>query len=223
MKKQLAGGFYLVALISAQALPDFDPFADATAGGGTAYTAGAPLSGNNQNVTNDWQLVNSSATGTNPQPVIVSGSLSYPDLLTSSTGNSISNTPPAAGTGGSARLNLRVSTAPPLAFYSFILKVTDLTAVPTANANNFIAGFSDTTGTQTGSLQRSGGRLVIKQSGGGYVLGVGRGTTTAEYAYDTNVRNAGGDPVHGVVSYERSGTNTYVNLWVNPVAARSEE
>jgi hypothetical protein len=218
MKKQIAGMCYLLALVSASALPDFDPFADATAGGGTAYTVGSPLSGNNQNVTNDWQLVDSNVTGTNPQPVIIAGNLSYPDLLVTSTGNSISNTPPAAGTGGSARLNLRVATAPPLALYSFILKVTDLTAVPSTNANNFIAGFSDTTGTQTGSLQRSGGRLVIKQSGGGYVLGVGRGSTTSEYAYDGTVRNLG-DVVYIVVSYEHSGVNTYVNLWVNPAAA----
>src|SRR6476659_10159333 len=122
MKKQIAGMCYLLALTSASALPNFDPFADATAGGGTAYTVGGALSGNNQNVTNDWQLVNSNVTGTNPQPVIVSGNLSYPDLLVTSTGNSISNAPPAAGAGGSARLNLRIATPPPLAFYSFILK-----------------------------------------------------------------------------------------------------
>ena len=93
MKKRIAGMCYLLAFTSASALPDCDPFADATVGGGTAYTVGGPLSGNNQNVTNDWQLVNTNATGTNPQPVIVSGNLIYPDLVVSSTGNSISRKP----------------------------------------------------------------------------------------------------------------------------------
>ena len=218
MKTQIAGVLLLFTLNSGVALPIFDPFADATAGGGTAYTVGSPLSGNNQNVTNDWQLVNSNVVGTNPQPVIVAGNLSYPDLLVTSTGNSISNTPPAAGTGGSARLNLRVSTAPSLAFYSFILKVTDLSAVPTSNTANFIAGFSDATAAQATALQRAGGRLVVKQSGGGYVLGIGKGSITAEYTYDTTERNVG-DVVYVVVSYERAGGQTNVNLWVNPPAA----
>ena len=218
MKTQVTGFFVLFTCNAVLALPNFDPFADATAGGGTAYAVGSPLSGNNQNGTNDWQLVNSNVVGTNPQPMIVAGNLTYPDLLVTSTGNSISNTPPAAGTGGSARLDLRLSAAPSLAFYSFILKVTDLTAVPSANANNFIAGFSDTSGAQAGNLQRAGGRLVIKQSGGGYVLGIGKGTATAEYAYDTNAYSVGA-VVYVVVSYERAGGQTNVNLWVNPAAA----
>jgi hypothetical protein len=217
MKKLLSASLLIISISGLTALPNYDPFADATAGGGTAYTVGNPLSGNNQNVTNDWQLVNSNVVGTNPQPMIVTGNLVYPDLAPNSTGNSVSLSPPAAGSGGSARLNLR-TTAPSLAYYSFILRVTDLTAVPTVNTANFIAAFSDTTGTQTGTLQRSGGKLVVKQSGGGYVLGIGKGTSTGDYAYDGTVRNIG-DVVYVVVAYERTGGQTNVNLWVNPPAA----
>lgn len=218
MKRNLVAFLVLLALPSALALPNFDPFADATAGGGTSYTVDMPLAGNNQFVTNDWQPVGSNFTATNPQPMIVAGNLTYPDLTVTSTGNCVSNAPPLSGTGGSARLNLRLGTAPPLLFYSFILKVTDVSAVPTANANNFIAGFSDATAAQATGLVRCGGRLVSIQTGGGFQLGIGKGSISAEYAYDPTIRNVG-DVLFVVVSYERAGGATNVNLWVNPPAS----
>ena len=48
---------------------------------------------------NSWAMVNSNNSPPNPQPMVVAGNLSYPDLP-ASTGNSVSNTPPPSGTGG---------------------------------------------------------------------------------------------------------------------------
>jgi len=221
MKQILAALLFLAALNSASALPNFDPFADATANNGTSYAVGAGLapnsSTNNNGTTNSWQLVGSVNPG-NPQPVIVAGNLDYPDLPTS-TGNSVSNAPSPPGTlGQTARLGLNVSATPPIAYYSFLLKVTDLTAVPTTNAPNFIAGVSDTVGAQSATLGRCGGRLVAKKSATtetNYVLGIGRGTTVADYVYDPTERNTN-DVLFIVVSYERTSGSSNINLWVNP-------
>jgi hypothetical protein len=219
MKKRLAAVLVVAALNAAPALPNFDPFADATGTpGGTSYAVGAPLAPNTSTNlgggANIWVGVNTNVVSTNPQPVIVSGNLSYPGLP-SSTGNSVSNTPPASGTGGSARVGLNLTAAPTLVYYSFILKVTDLSAVPTTNSANGIAGFSDALPPQGTTLQRIGGRLVVKAGTTGYFLGIGKGSTLADYRYDTTER-AIGEEVFVVVAYERPGGATNVSLWVNP-------
>jgi hypothetical protein len=219
MKLTLASVLSVAALNCAFAIPNFDPFANATGSpGGTSYTVGAPLapntSTNSGGGANTWALVNSNVIATNPQPLVVAGNLSYTGLP-ASTGNSVSNAPAPAGTGASARLGLSLATAPSLAYYSLILQVTGLGAVPSTSTANTIAAFSDTVGGQAGSLQRMGGRLVAKTSGAGYVLGVGKGSTTADFRYDATER-AVGDVVFVVVSYERAGGATNVNLWVNP-------
>src|SRR5438552_12578302 len=104
LKQILASVLVVVGINSAYALPNFDPFADASANNGTSYTVGQPLAGNSSTnsdgTTNAWALVNSNVP--NPQPTVVAGNLSYPGLP-ASTGNSVSNTPPASGTAGSAR------------------------------------------------------------------------------------------------------------------------
>lgn len=216
MKNLLSGLLLFTTLNYASALPNFDPFADATANGGTSYAVDTGLAPNTSNDggTNTWRLVGSNNPG-NPQPTIVAGNLSYLDLP-ASTGNSVSNAPsPGPTAGQTARLDLNLTAAPSIAYYSFILKITDLTAVPATNNNNFFAGFSDGTVAQGGTLARCGGRLVAKTSGAGYVLGIGRGSTVADYAYDPTERNTN-DVLFVVVSYERSGGSSNINLWVNP-------
>src|SRR6266487_1719574 len=123
MKKLLSALVVLAALNHALALPNFDPFADATANGGTSYTIGSSLvtvTDGQTNGANTWISVfyNNAANGS---PTIVGGNLSYPDLPASS-GNSVSFIP---ASGMSARLGLNVSSAPSVAYYSFILKITD--------------------------------------------------------------------------------------------------
>src|SRR5436309_2342051 len=168
-KQILAAVLFVLALNSASALPNIDPFADASANGGTAYTVGlglAPnISTNNDGSTNNWALVATNAV----QPTIVTGNLTYPGLP-ASTGNSVSNFPPSSGSGASARLGLNVSAGPTITYYSLILKVTDISAVPASPAVNAVAAFSDTTGPQAAAISRLGGRLVTMTSGSGYVL-----------------------------------------------------
>src|SRR2546426_5496018 len=69
----------LLASNSILALPNFDPFADATANGGTSYAVDSPLAPQNDNAGNNWQLVGS-VNPANPQPMIVAGNLSYANL-----------------------------------------------------------------------------------------------------------------------------------------------
>src|SRR6185369_8494539 len=109
MKKLLTISILFAAFNSSWALPVYDPFSDATAGGGTSYTVGTGLAGNNTFVTNDWTLVNSGSANLQ-EPFIVATNLTYPNLPTSS-GNAISNTGPFSAQGRSARLNLRATTS----------------------------------------------------------------------------------------------------------------
>src|SRR5207245_8558346 len=77
-----------MSLNHALALPSFDPFADATASGGTSYTAGNTLTNQfNPALFTAWYQRGSSFPGTTP--LIASGSLSYAGLP-ASTGNSAS-------------------------------------------------------------------------------------------------------------------------------------
>src|ERR1039458_6424415 len=72
--------------VSAYALPDYEPFADATGAGGTAYAPGANLGGqvNAQSLT--WADVGTTTTGNSI--TINSGNLFVPGLAPS-LGNSI--------------------------------------------------------------------------------------------------------------------------------------
>jgi hypothetical protein len=58
MKRILVAFLFVVALNSAPALLSFDPFADATANGGTSYAVDAPLAPNTctnrDGTTNSW-------------------------------------------------------------------------------------------------------------------------------------------------------------------------
>ena len=77
--------FFFVSLRTS-ALPSFDPFADATANGGTSYTVGSTLTNQfNPALFAPWYSRGGSFGSTTP--LIVSGNLSYPGLP-ASTGNS---------------------------------------------------------------------------------------------------------------------------------------
>lgn len=203
---------FCLAVNHAFALPDFDPFADVSSSGGSSYPVGSPLAGQTDSAGHAWNLLGSNNTN-GTQPMIVGGNLSYSNFP-AATGNSISLVPSA---GMSARLTLS-STAITAAYYSFLLKVTDISTVSTNAANNFIACFSDTTGAQAGTLSRAGARLLTKKTDGGYLLGISKTSATADYVYDTTVRSVN-EVVLVVAGYERVGGVTNVSLWVNPPAS----
>jgi hypothetical protein len=196
-----------LATLNAWALPEFDPFEDAS---------GADLAGQIDAAGQIWGSVGSLGNPSGNKPVVAAGSLSYSGLP-SSTSNSVflaSN----GSAGQVARLPLGATVNTNVLYYSFIMKVSSLGTMGTAAANNFIAGFSDTAGSQTQTLTRTGGRLVTKKNGTGYQIGIGLGSTTAEYQYDSTVRNLN-DIVFVVVGYEALTGSTNVYLWVNPAAS----
>jgi hypothetical protein len=218
MKKMLLLSALIGTVGPVLALPIFDPFADATANGGTSYTLGTALTNQfNRALFSPWypRGVNFGST----QPTNVSGSLSYPGLP-ASTGNSVSFTGISAQ---NTCLDLNVAAnQTPTVYASFLLKVTDVTAVSTTAVNNPLAAFGDDPTPNAGAqIGRLGTRLLTKKVGAGYVLGTSKSSTTTEFVYepDANAHNVG-DVVFVVMGYQRTaGVQTNVNLWINPLSS----
>jgi len=73
----LLGLFVFLVIEKASGVPFFDPFADATANGGTSYATGANLIGqSNKTLFTAWYS-RGSTTGSSVQPTNVAGNLSY--------------------------------------------------------------------------------------------------------------------------------------------------
>jgi arylsulfatase A-like enzyme len=193
------------------ALPFVDSFVSMTGSSGTSYAVGSPLAGQT-NAGNFWVSIGSN-NQTPIEPVIAAGNLSYPGLPPSA-GNSLAFFSTA---GKSARLNLHGAVTNGRAFYSFILKITDISAVGTAASDNFFSCFSDDPNAQAALLQRGGAKILTRKSGAGYVLGIGKSTNSTDYVYDTKVYQTN-DALFVVASYERTGNGTIACLWVNPSA-----
>ena len=208
MKKLLIPLALAISVHQASAsLPFYDAFTDATANGGTTYAVGSPLAGQQNNATNVWNEVNQNAGGA--QPLIASGNLSYPGLP-QSLGNCVSFVPSGATANQGVRLNFFQTNQSGPSYYSFILKVTDISQLPTSAANNLFCGFSDGNAAQPGSaVLRFGSRILTKATNGGFVLGIGRNNTPSDYVYDTTVHNVG-DTLFIVASYELVLSNTTV-------------
>ena len=190
------------------ALPYTDSFANVTASGGTAYAVGQTLVGQT-NAGNGWVSIGSNNL-TNLEPTIVTGNLTYPGLPSS--GNSVAF---YGAAGKSARLNLNTAVTTGRTYYSYLLKVTDISTLGLAATNNAFTCFSDDPAGQANLLQRGGARMVAKKSGAGYQLGIGKSSTPADYAFDSTTRNVN-DTLFVVASYERVGSATIANLWINP-------
>lgn len=213
----------LLGAFRASAVSFFDPFSDATASGGSSYAANSPLAvtqGTSQ--TNAMGVAWFCISNTYPTflgvPIITNDNLSYPGMGTSS-GNALF-IPPSAGIMG--RVSLTNGNYPftggisaGQVYYSFMLKVTDISTLTTTTTTNFFAGFTDTTGLAKALLARCQSYLVAKKSGAGYLLGIGKGTkpTATQIAYDTTVRNVG-DTLFIVADYDYSTLTA--NLWINP-------
>ena len=201
------------------AVPSYDPFADATGSGGTSYAVGSNLVGQyNRTLFGPWFLRGSTFPGA--QPTIAAGSLSYPQFAPSS-GNSVSIVP---ANSMSACIDMNVAIGhTDTAYYSFLLQITDLSAVPNYATNNPIAAFLDdpSLGNTTAQIGRLGSRLLTKKVGAGYVLGIGRSASIASFVYepDAAAHNVG-DVLFVVACYQRvAGVQTNVDLWVNPPAS----
>lgn len=201
------------------AVPGYDPFAAATDDGGTAYAVDDYLVGQyNPTLSGPWYV-----RGTNfglTQPVIVAGNLNYSGLP-GSTGNSVACAP-ADASSACVDLNLPAQHTETV-YYSFLLKITDLSAVPVYATNNPIAAFLDDPGLNFSGarIARLGSRLVTKKVGAGYVLGIGRSASIPDFAYESDGDAHLINEVLFVVGcYQRiANVQTNVSLWVNPPAA----
>jgi arylsulfatase A-like enzyme len=104
------------------------------------------------------------------------------------------------------------------AYYSFLLKITDLSGVDTSGTqNNFFAGFGDTVGNQNATLLRAATRIYTRKSGAGFNLGVARNSSTpSDWVFDSTLRNLN-DALFVVGSYNYN--NHTANLWINPASS----
>src|SRR5438045_5615394 len=133
----------LVLPLSIPALPAYEPFADATGSGGTAYNAGDPLTGQKDAQGASWFQAGASA----PTTAIQSGSLSISGLAPSS-GNSVLMVNQA---NVASRFAFGAAINSGSIYYSFALRVPDI-GTTLGTGGGFVAGFNNTgAASQTGS------------------------------------------------------------------------
>ena len=182
----------------------FEPFAPAT----TTYSPGANLIGQTNTAGQYWTQAGPSGT----QPTIQAGNLAGGGLAGPS-GNSVK----FGGNGMSARFNLRTNVTTGTWYYSFLVRLTDIS---TLNASGvFWAGFNNSAGTQATTPTIVGTRVVTRSAVGGFNLGLDKTSGAAANfvfvppAFTTN------DTLFIVASYtfNSGATNDDVSqMWVNP-------
>jgi hypothetical protein len=212
MKKQLLVVSLALGTATAYALPDYDPFADASGSSGGTYTVGANLVGQVNAQGQTWYQAGPSSS---TQPKLVSGNLSYPGLPTSQ-GNSVS----FGGNGESARLNLSSVVGSGTVYFSFLLDVTSISGLSSSGV--FWAGFNNSTGSQTTTPTTVATRIYTKTSGDGFVLGVDKNSgTTSDWYWDSTVHHTGETLflVGGYTINSTSSTDDVSSLWINPDAS----
>jgi hypothetical protein len=205
------------ALLQVQIPPPLstEPFADATASGGTAYSPGTPLIGqtNAQNLT--WFQAGP-ASGLANQPMVRAGSLAIPGLA-SSTGNSVAF-------GGSDGMAARFEVYPlgsgattGTIYYCCALMLTDITGLNGSGV--FWAGFNNSNGSQTTTPTVIATRLYARAAGAGYNLGLSKASSSStDWQWDTTV-HAVNEIVFVVGSYTFNSGSTnddVAKLWINP-------
>ena len=209
----------------------FEPFANATGTGGSAYNVGDPLAGQSNGVNFAWAPIGSSYSASN-SVFITNYNLTMPAGLPASTGNAVLMRPTTNGPGGRLNMGTNWVTNAGTFFYSVVFRVLDVSTLNPAsyshNGGAFNMGFNNTySAGQTTQPSVYGAPLYMGKDGaGGYVLGTGRGTgslgrfwevldpTTNTVPYHTT-----NDVVFAVVEYEMvpgDTANDIARLWVNP-------
>ncbi len=222
--KQLLLAFSVVLVLTSRtsALSIYEPFADATANGGTTYPVGATFANTNKSFPalmnasgGAWYGVSNTFPTLPPGiPTITNGSLSYIGLPLSS-GNSVF-IPPLTGVMGRMALPFQITSGQ--VYFSFLLKVTDVSSLSTSSTPNMFAAFGDNVGSQNAALARAESYVVAKKSGAGYLLGIGKNKpSTANSVYDTTVRNVG-DVLFVIGRYDYDTSGHPASLWINPAA-----
>lgn len=221
MKKFIASLSLSLCTLSALAFPSYEPFADSTGSGGTAYNSGDLLSAQTNAMAEGWYPM---ATGSGGQAVsLASGSLNGPAGLPASKGNMVllQNV-----LGPGARYNIPITNSGTL-FYSVLIQCSDITSLAMAKSDihgggAFNMGYNNTQTTGQ-SMQPNGyyAPIYFGATNGGYILGIGRTTGNTNRFWETNVTSPHkvGDTVFAVAMYQfvpGGGSNDIVALWVNP-------
>ncbi len=179
------------------------------------YPVGANLGGQTSPGLLTWDDVGTSTAG--PYVTTVAGNLNIAGLP-AATGNSIR----FGGLGKSARFSFppsAVVTSGTL-YYSFILKVIDPTGM--SSSGIFIAGFNNTSGTQTTQPTVIGTRLYIRTATGGFNLGLSKNSSTStDWVWDSRVwtNNQVIFLVGGYQFNPASSSDDVVSLWINPISS----
>lgn len=159
-----------------------------------------------------WHDVGTGTSG--PHVTVQTGNLKIA-ALTPPFGNSIG----FGGLGKSARLSLPNAFISGTIYYSLLLRIDDLTGARESGA--FIAGFNNSTGTQSNQPTAVATRLYIRTApGGGFQLGVAKNTSTStDWAWHDTVFDEGQTIfIVGSYSFATPGNTTddVSKLWINP-------
>jgi hypothetical protein len=175
------------------------------------YNVGDNLGGQTCPSALTWDDVGTSTAG--PYITIQSNSLDVVGLVTSF-GNSIQ----FGGLGKSARLSFPNKYTDNTVYYSFALKILNLTG--TSGTGGFIAGFNNSIGTQTTQPTVVGTRVYVRTNGAGFNLGLAKNSSTlSDWVWDGRLFNTN-ETIFLVGSYTFTSvgntTDDISQLWINP-------
>jgi autotransporter-associated beta strand protein len=225
LKSLLLASFFATLSSGYAAIPFYEPFADASASGGTSYVTGNTLKGSVNATGDTWFGTGVTTTGT--KAVISGNNLSYPGLPASSGG--AFQTAAASGEGGRMFVSsqtsgnvIGITNQNVTLYYSTIVQLTDISALSTTG--DYWIGYNNqgTVGGQNSQPGIQAARLYFKKNDAtSFYVGVGKnGTNTA---WDTTLRTTS-DILFIVVGYQMNaaggaGTDDNVYLWINPDAS----
>ena len=228
MKTFLVSFALSACCLTAFAQTYFEPFADATGSGGTAYANADNLAGEINAQANKWYPVGTSSTGASV--IITNGSLNVTNTLPAGTGNSVLLVN-QLGVGGRFNIGGHSTATNLTLFYSVFIQLNDITSLST-NANTvsnsggvFNMGFNNTTGSDPGQGSQPsiiGATLYMGSTNGGYILGTGRNTgNLGNRFWETNTATPHqvGEVLFVVLEYEAvagATNNDLARLWINP-------
>ncbi len=174
------------------------------------YPAGSLLAGQTNSDGLLWADVGTGTAGTNVY--VEPGNLSIAGL-SGSYGNSIR----FGGLGKSARFSFSPVFSSGTVYFSFALKVLDLTGA--SATGGFFAGLNNSTGTQANQPTVVGTRIYLRTTAGGFNLGVAKNSDT-DWFWDPRVFTTN-DTLFLVGNYtlvSGATTNDIATLWINPSA-----
>ncbi len=211
MKTSLALVAASLISTSVYALPDYEPFADATGSGGTAYTVGSSLVGQVNAAGRTWTQAGPTGSAA---PVIASGNLTISGLASSG-----GNMAQFGGNGQSARFNMSSSANSGTVYFSFAMQLSDITTLNSGGV--FWAGFNNLAGSQATTPTVVDTRVITRSAVGGFNIGLTKSSgTTSDFVWSPSTFTTS-DTIFLVGSYtfNPAANDDLSQLWINPSSA----